>query len=683
MKEFRFEDCYCLYTEHTFTIGNSFIERKLNFYKGIPYTEYVINKRSGFKWCNSKSKVSMLYTELACDKTSITVNSYSFNNYGLSSEHLCTDIIIKDENIEIKLIFSVFPSIPFITSKYFIKGSYDHCKMFSSSYSSGHPNGIENNYELQENSEYVKVKFDSIDSLSIENIHLKVEVIKLIDSTDKYDYLLDEHKLPIYHKAENSFEGNILVIDDYLNEEGLMLVKESPTPLCSINRNDLDFYLKPREYVQVLGSGIDFTKLSKEYYTPSYGSSVGVGGLQDLKAYYKKLYKNLYCGDATKNLFIMSNTWGDRSQDSVICNDFMLKELETAYELGIDIVQIDDGWQKGITANSKLSKGGVWEGYYSFDNNFWDININKFPDGFEPLVELAKSYGIKLALWFSPDSSRDFINWEKDVTILLNYYNKYDICYFKLDGIKIRNKLCEINLINLLTKVSKESNNNVSFNMDITAESRFGYLYEKQFGTIFVENRYTDWGNYYPHNTLKNLWCLSKLMPANKFLFEVLNNKRNINNYADPLAPIHYSIDYIFASVMISNPLIWMEMSNLEEEDKRKLSKIIKVYKQYRKEIFNAEIIPIGDMPDGCNFTGFQIKNSENFGFLLLFKEKANSNEYVFKLDGLSNNILKYDYLYSNVNFEFINLNRIISSCCELTVNFQIQRSFVFAKYWF
>ena len=132
---------------------------------------------------------------------------------------------------------------------------------------------------------------------------------------------------------------------------------------------------------------------------------------------------------------------------------------------------------------------------------------------------------------------------------------------------------------------------------------------------------------------------------------------------------------------MISNPLIWMEMSNLEEEDKIKLSKIIKVYKQYRKEIFNAEIIPIGDMPDGCSFTGFQIKNSENSGFLLLFKEKANSNEYVFKLDGLSNNVLKYDYLYSNTNFEFINLNRIISSYGELTVNFQIHRSFIFVKY--
>lgn len=54
----------------------------------------------------------------------------------------------------------------------------------------------------------------------------------------------------------------------------------------------------------------------------------------------------------------------------------MLKELDRAHQIGVDIVQIDDGWQLGITANSGCKSGGV----YTLVNN----NVAK-PDWMMPL----------------------------------------------------------------------------------------------------------------------------------------------------------------------------------------------------------------------------------------------------------------------------------------------------------
>lgn len=48
--------------------------------------------------------------------------------------------------------------------------------------------------------------------------------------------------------------------------------------------------------------------------------------------------------------------------------------------------------------------------------------------------------------------------------------------------------------------------------MDLTNGRRVGYHWFTEYGNIFMENRYTDWGNYYPYKTLRNIWQLSPKM---------------------------------------------------------------------------------------------------------------------------------------------------------------------------
>ena len=142
----------------------------------------------------------------------------------------------------------------------------------------------------------------------------------------------------------------------------------------------------------------------------------------------------------------MSNTWGDRSRDARINQDFILKEIEAGARLGVDAVQIDDGWQKGRTANSARTKGGVWNGYWAADANFWQPDPKRFPGGLATVVQAAREKGMKFGLWYGPDSSNDVANWQRDADRILELHRTLGIDYFKLDSVKVQTVVAEENL---------------------------------------------------------------------------------------------------------------------------------------------------------------------------------------------------------------------------------------------
>lgn len=680
MKSFTFKDCYYSYGDDVLIIGNGTVERKLIFYNGLPFTEYILNKATGYRWGKKDTCISVFNNSvLNFKETQIGIMHSVDDRGGLSARHLLVEVVLEEGHNKILIQFIIYPGTPFISSYMFIQGKSS--KLEAGTYGQKGFEGQENRYSFEAGEGRLLSQIDCIDAFCMENRHLKLEVIQLFDRTDFHDNLLTESVFPLYAGRESRHEGNLFILDSYLENEGLMIVKEGPMTFAHRNRREKELLVKAGEYVQLIGSGIDYENISEDYYTPCYGCTVGVGQAGTLKEAYKRLYAKESLGSRDGELFIMSNNWGDRSGDAVVCHDFMLKEIDAAAEIGVDIVQLDDGWQTGVTSNSKLGKSGVWEGYYDFDSRYWEVNAGKFPEGLEPIVAYARERGIRIGLWFSPDSSDSFKNWEKDAEVLLGYYKKYGICHFKQDGIKVRDKQGERNLLRMLERVSRESGGQVTFNMDVTAEERFGYLGHKQYGTIFVENRYTDWANYYPHNTLKNLWCLSKVIIPRRLQMEVLNNRRNTDKYNDILAPEYYTIDYEFAAVMVSNPLIWMEMSNLLPGDRECLAGIVCVYKQHRKALFGSEVYPIGDKPDGVSFTGFQAKLNEAEGYLILFREFAQEKQYTYFLNGLAGEKLSYEFLYANNEKEDYSLNENLGSSGELEVKFEKSRSYIFVKY--
>lgn len=328
----------------------------------------------------------------------------------------------------------------------------------------------------------------------------------------------------------------------------------------------------------------------------------------------------------------LSNTWGDRSRDARMNEAFMLGEIEAAARLGVDVVQLDDGWQKGVTSNSVYAaQGGVWEGFWSADPEFWAVHPVRFPNGLQPLSDLAEEKGVALGLWFAPDSWNDFANWERDARALLGYHQRFGVCHFKLDGIKIHSETALERLRSFVRSVQDGSGGEVVFDLDITAESRPGHFGIIECGPLFIENRYTDWVNHWPHQTLRNLWQLSRWVDPPRIRMEFLNPDRNPDLYGDdPLAPACYRADCLFAMVMCANPLGWFEVTGLSEKRAEEVRMLTSLWKTHREEMAKGTVVPVGDCPDGHNHCGFLVVPRDAAGrwYLVWFRGNTVREEW-------------------------------------------------------
>jgi alpha-galactosidase len=166
-------------------------------------------------------------------------------------------------------------------------------------------------------------------------------------------------------------------------------------------------------------------------------------------------------------------------------------------------------------------------------------------------------------------------------------------------------------------------------------------------GPIFVENRYTDFHRYWPHQTLRNLWQLAQYIDPLRLRMEFLNNERNTNQYAnDPLAPSAYSPDCLFATVMCANPLGWFEASNLSSNYIESVSNLVRIWNQNRSELQSGNMIPIGSVPDGVNWTGFaSVSSGRSSGFLLVFRELDRSADWQSDVSMFANPLRKLTVL--------------------------------------
>ncbi len=246
------------------------------------------------------------------------------------------------------------------------------------------------------------------------------------------------------------------------------------------------------------------------------------------------------------------------------------------------------------------------------------------------MAEEAGEHGLKLGLWFAPDTHDLFALMDRDVAILKKAYDEWKVRFFKLDMYWIETKEMSDRFLEFLDRIYAFGDD-VEVQLDVTREARVNYFCGREYGTVFVENRYTKWANYFPHRTLRNIWSLSRCVPTQKLQFEITNPDLNANCYKDndPFVPSLYSMDYLFASVMLSNPLFWMEMQFLSEERRAELARIMPVWKACREELSSADVAPIGDVPTGRSHTGFLITTLEDEQYVLLFRE---SNDVSCKL---------------------------------------------------
>jgi alpha-galactosidase len=451
--------------------------------------------------------------------------------------------------------------------------------------------------------------------------------VVLRDQTDAHAELVQELEWLLHPSGSPmQLQGNVFVLENVLDGSGTIFVKLAALPDARAVRSEWD--------VRTHKSGA-FELGENDGYP--WRTATFKGGKWARIAALHRLQREIRPYDKARDGLLLTNTWGDRNRDAHLNPTFMAREIACAARLGADIVQIDDGWQRGITANSAKAQGngqGRWNGFWEQDDGFWEVNRERFPEGLEPLFEQARTQNLRVGLWFAPDSSNEAANWERDAKLLLRHHRELGVDFFKIDGLKITTPQSEQNLQKLFARVRAESHGAVTFDHDITAEQRFGYFGLIESGPLFVENRYTDWHNHWPHHTLRVAWQLAHWIDPVRLRLEWLNNARNTDKYAnDPLAPANYRPDALFAIVMMCSPLGWFENQNLPQSYFEEAAPLIAKWKVEREAMQLGTILPVGKTPDGNAWTGFvTIAADQRSGYGLLFRELNESPNYELPL---------------------------------------------------
>ena len=429
-----YQDCKVIKTDDGFVIENDRIARKVVFYGNVPVTDFILDKQSEHRWSSpAQPTAAFCLPVLDFDKCKVSFSCFTDDCLGLSHTGLVMETVFEQDNVTVKWQNVIFPGIAFVTTKLLIavNGKVTLGKTEDKVTVS---EGIENatlGKNEGANTGILIPPPDTIEAIRLNSRHTRLTRTRLIDVSDHHNNFVEEQTELPYLMWEQHFDGHFFLFDDYIHGHGMMFVKEAPCPAGHLVKAKEDLRTFNAHYAFLMGSGVDYENLSENDEIPLYQASVGVGEAKTLNDEYKKLYRTQYRGLETRGLYMMSNTWGDRSQDAAVCESFLLGEIERAAQIGIDVVQIDDGWQKGKTANSILVKNKLWSGgYYDSDPDFWKPNYEKFPGGLEVIAKAIKEKSLQLGLWFSPDLANDYELWEKDVETLLGLHRRYDARFF-------------------------------------------------------------------------------------------------------------------------------------------------------------------------------------------------------------------------------------------------------------
>jgi alpha-galactosidase len=662
METATFGACYARLDTGVLTIGNDLIERRWRVLADTPPTALsLVDKRSGAEW---------LQPERDADPPAVTPTGVSFHAEGGAHR------VVGEPSLRVEVAgegwavrYEVFARSASVTVQRLTGAEAPSTGPAGPAAPTA--TGVE--VDAGQGSPADGDRVDALERLPLAPFHLRLTAVELRDRTDVHNELVSEREWLLHpSEAPLRLAGCLWHAEDVLTGRGLAVLKLAPLPHARPEPADADLVVSARERtLDVLEPG--------DYPVAVICCENGAAGRTAALQRYQRCLRRF---DPARDGLLLSNTWGDRNRDGRINEAFLLGEIEAGARLGVDVVQIDDGWQRGATSNSVRAQetgGGVWEGFWKADPQFWEPHPERFPHGLSPLVAAARERGMRFGLWFAPDSDGDFAHWERDADTLLRLHREHGIDYFKIDGVKMRTKTGERNLRAFFDRVLRESGGRVVFDCDVTAEVRPGYFGLPDPGPLFVENRYTDWHRYWPHHTLRNLWKLAQYIDPVRLRMEWLNHARNTEKYAgDSLAPAAYSPAALFATVMASSPLGWFEVQNLPESYFAEAAPLIAVWKEHREAFFSGTILPVGAAPDGVSRTGFlSVAPDEESGYLLFFRELSPRSLCTVEVPGIDYSplVVKAEVIAGSGSFPYAEMPGM------LMVDIPEPLGFVFARY--
>ena len=128
----------------------------------------------------------------------------------------------------------------------------------------------------------------------------------------------------------------------------------------------------------------------EKVYAPEVVSVYSANGIGEMSRQFHKLYRKHLLDPrfADKIRPIVINSWESVVYD--VCEETLVRFIESAKGLGIDTVVLDDGWF-GRRDNDDRSLGD------------WVVDKRKLPDGLQTIIQKCKENGMKFGLWFEPE----------------------------------------------------------------------------------------------------------------------------------------------------------------------------------------------------------------------------------------------------------------------------------------
>ena len=410
---------------------------------------------------------------------------------------------------------------------------------------------------------------------------------------------------PLFLSEDNNWASG-LSVEYNGGTHGVCVVKESPKCVNQTAHLTGSFYSGP-DGLQVTGWGLGAEEFVADRYRECWATwtILWSGGNDGLQLALKKFDRMRYPVVPERDMFILSNTWGPADPDGVRFTeeDFLTKEIPALAALGADVMQIDDGWQKGGRSNEARD----------FEP--------RYKNGWKNLKDLADKHKLRFGLWITARyataeemkkniEALGFVSWKVDFDQLHNRQDYEDRIQKYRETMKFAPGLTQFSLCPEYD------------------DPRYGWYYCKEYGSIYFQNVQESLPAHLtmvPYQTLRQHWLMAKYFNSNKLQVMLQNPKRVNANRSD--APQH-SHAYCFAMGFPFVPCFFQSAQYLDEKGKEELRELISLFKKHREKIFSAYAFPVGDKPDNKSWAGFQMvsEGGAKDNFLLLFRE-LHSNE--------------------------------------------------------
>lgn len=603
----------------TLIIGNAAIERRWELVDAELFATHLTDLRSGREWISGPSPVPSAVRGQLTSTGGSTLRTERRTIGTVGAEALHVELVTPTAAGEVTRRFVVLDDLPAIGQQLVTEPLPD----------------------------IASAETDLVDAFAIDPLHCRLVATRFVDQTDHHNELV-HHQQWLLHPSEESItvRGNLWYLEHLISGTGLGMVKLAPNPEHRFGPRVDDLQIMGDQLV-CRGHGAN----REGYVHWVFGHDAGATGRTTA---IQQLQLRLRPPVPGRDGVAVSNTWGDRSKDSRMTADFLLAEIRAAEQMGIDTVQLDDGWQKGLTSNAwNRPQDGSWGKYWEIDPDFWTARPSGFPDGLAPVVTAAHDAGLEVGLWYSPDSSDSFAHAEADRDKLLELVAEHRVTQIKADGVLLTDATAERRFGQLLDEVVAATDGRVSFDLDVTAQVRLGYWGAVQAGPLFLENRYTDLHNWWPHHSWRNLWRLAHHIHPVRLRLEFLNPTRNTELYAgDPLAPQEYQPATLFAMVMMASPLAWFELSEAPEAFRDEIAELIAIWKPTRDRIHSSVILPIGDDPDGVTWAGLVTSNPAGEEYAVVIRPLGDSATATFSLP--RTDLDQVEWLHGNGSAELV-----------------------------